>query len=140
QADALAGRDLVEHRARVGHPPRQRVEAQLRKSHGARHRMAFGRRLVSAPMALRILYVMDPMTRVLVDKDTTFAFQLEGQKRGHEQYHCLISDLFVDRAAPHATARRLTVERADTHFRLDEARIAPLAGFDVVFMRKDPPF
>jgi len=47
--------------------------------------MAFGRRLVSAPMALRILYVMDPMTRVLVDKDTTFAFQLEGQKRGHEQ-------------------------------------------------------
>jgi glutathione synthase len=91
-------------------------------------------------MALRILYVMDPMTRVLVDKDTTFAFQLEGQKRGHEQYHCLIGDLFVDRAVPHATARRLTVERADTHFRLDEARIAPLAGFDVIFMRKDPPF
>ena len=91
-------------------------------------------------MALRLLYVMDPMARVLVDKDTTFAFQLEGQRRGHEQYHCLADDLFVDRAVPHATARRLTVERATPHFRLDEARISPLAYFDAVLMRKDPPF
>jgi glutathione synthase len=91
-------------------------------------------------MALRILYVMDPMARVLVDKDTTFAFQLEGQRRGHEQYHCGAGDLFVDRAAPHASARRLRVERVTPHFHLDEARIAPLRFFDVVFMRKDPPF
>jgi glutathione synthase len=91
-------------------------------------------------MALRILYVMDPMTRVLVDKDTTFAFQLEGQRRGHEQYHCGPQDLFADRAVPRATARRMTVERATPHFRLDEARTAPLAAWDVVFMRKDPPF
>jgi glutathione synthase len=91
-------------------------------------------------MALRLLYVMDPMARVLVDKDTTFAFQLEGQRRGHEQYHCLADDLFVDRTVPHATARRLTVERATPHFRLDEARISPLAYFDAVLMRKDPPF
>ena len=89
---------------------------------------------------LRILYVMDPMSRVLVDKDTTFAFQLEGQRRGHDQYHCEPRDLFVDRASPHATVRRLTVERAATHFHLHEARIASLASFDVVFMRKDPPF
>ena len=91
-------------------------------------------------MALRILYVMDPMARVLVDKDTTFAFQLEGQRRGHEQYHCGPEDLFVDRAVPHAVARRVTVERATPHFRLDEARISPLGFFDVIFMRKDPPF
>ena len=36
--------------------------------------------------------------------------------------------------------RRLTVERATPHFQLQEARVAPLADFDVVFMRKDPPF
>jgi len=91
-------------------------------------------------MALRILYVMDPMARVLVDKDTTFAFQLEGQRRGHEQFHCGPDDLFVDRAVPHAVARRVTVQRATPLFRLDEARIEPLTAFDVVFMRKDPPF
>ncbi len=89
---------------------------------------------------LRILYVMDPMSRVLVDKDTTFAFQLEGQRRGHEQYHCEPQALFADRTVPHAAVRRLTVERAAVPFHLHEARLAPLAAFDVVFMRKDPPF
>ncbi len=91
-------------------------------------------------MALRILYVMDPMARVLVDKDTTFAFQLEGQRRGHAQFHCGPGDLFVDSAVPHAVARRVTVARATPHFHLDEARIEPLTSYDVVFMRKDPPF
>ena len=91
-------------------------------------------------MALRILYVMDPMARVLVDKDTTFAFQLEGQRRGYEQYHCGAQDLFVDRAVPHGAVRRVTVERTTAHFHLAEARIVPLTFFDVVFMRKDPPF
>src|SRR5262245_32412940 len=89
---------------------------------------------------LRILYVMDPMSRVLADKDTSFAFQLEGQRRGHTQYHCEPEDLFVDRTTPHATVRGLAVERAAAHFRLHEARTVPLAFFDVVFMRKDPPF
>jgi glutathione synthase len=89
---------------------------------------------------LRILYVMDPMSRVLVDKDTTFAFQLEGQRRGHTQYHCEPPDLFVDRTVPHATVHRVDVERADVHFRLHEMRTEALGFFDVVFMRKDPPF
>jgi glutathione synthase len=89
---------------------------------------------------LRILYVMDPMSRVLVDKDTTFAFQLEGQRRGHVQFHCEPPDLFVERAVPHVTARRVEVARAAVHFHLHEARIAPLTFFDVIFMRKDPPF
>jgi glutathione synthase len=89
---------------------------------------------------LRLLYVMDPMSRVLQDKDTTFAFQLEGQRRGHEQYHCEPQDLFVERTVPHATARRVEFERAAVHFHLFEARTVPLGAFDVVFMRKDPPF
>lgn len=76
---------------------------------------------------------------MLVDKDTTFAFQLEGQRRGHAQYHCEPQDLFVDRTTPHASVRRLEVERAAVHFHLTEVRTAPLTFFDVVFMRKDPP-
>jgi glutathione synthase len=91
-------------------------------------------------MALRLLYVMDPMTKVLVDKDTTFAFQLEGQRRGHEQYHCLPDDLYVAHARPQALVRRVTVQRGTPHFTLHEARAVPLAFFDVVLMRKDPPF
>src|ERR1043166_8031911 len=92
------------------------------------------------PRGLRILYVMDPLARILVDKDTTFAFMLEGERRGHEQYHAGIEDLFAEGAVPHARTRRATVRHADVHYALHEERTVPLAWFDVVFMRKDPPF
>jgi glutathione synthase len=93
-----------------------------------------------ASRPLRILYVMDPLARVLVDKDTTFAFMLEGERRGHEQHQCGAEDLFAERARPHASVRRVRVQRAEVHYMLLEARTVPLDWFDVVFMRKDPPF
>ena len=37
---------------------------------------------------MRFVYVMDPMERVLPDKDTTFAFMRAAQGRGHESLHC----------------------------------------------------
>lgn len=89
---------------------------------------------------LRLLYVMDPLTNVHVDKDTTFAFMLEGQRRGHEQAYCLIDDLYVDRTVPHARAHPVQVQRAAEHYTPGETRTAPLTDWDVVFMRKDPPF
>src|SRR5215471_4656107 len=91
-------------------------------------------------MPLRLLYVMDPLSRVLVDKDTTFAFMLEGQRRGHAQYHCGPEDLFVEKAVPHARVHWVQVQRADVHYSLGEERTVALEWFDVVFMRKDPPF
>jgi len=91
-------------------------------------------------MAREFLYVMDPMSTVLVDKDTTFAFQLESQRRGHAIFHCLPSDLFVSRAVPAARVRPLTVRRSAPHVELGEPVERELTEFDVVFMRKDPPF
>jgi len=88
---------------------------------------------------LRLLYVMDPPARILVDKDTTFAFMLEGEQRGHEQHHCVVEDLFIERSAPHARVRRVRVRRGETPT-LSEERVAALTWFDAIFMRKDPPF
>jgi glutathione synthase len=92
------------------------------------------------PRPLRLLYVMDPLSRVLVDKDTTFAFMLEGARRGHEQFHCGTEDLFVERASAQARVRPVEVRRAAVHYTLGEERTLALEWFDVVFMRKDPPF
>ena len=85
-------------------------------------------------MPLRLLYVMDPLARVLVDKDTTFAFLLEGERRGHEQHHCGVEDLFVERSVAHARARPVRVRRAAIHYTLGDQRSLPLGAFDVVFM------
>jgi glutathione synthase len=88
---------------------------------------------------LRLLYVMDPPARILVDKDTTYAFMVEGERRGHEQHYCGVEDLYVERTVPHARVRRMRVVRGETPA-LAEASTVPLGWFDVVFMRKDPPF
>ena len=45
---------------------------------------------------MRFVYVMDPMDRVLPDKDTTFAFQRAAQRRGHAALHCEPRDVYVD--------------------------------------------
>jgi glutathione synthase len=90
--------------------------------------------------ALRVLYVMDPMPRILVDKDTTFAFMFEGQRRSHAQHHCGIEDLFIENAVPSARVRSVEVRRAEVFYTLGEARSVPLTWFDVIHMRKDPPF
>ncbi len=95
-------------------------------------------------MPLRFAFVMDPIERILPDKDTTFMFMLESGRRGHEVYYLQIDDLFIDRAVPYGRARRAAVRRptqddAAHHF-LHEERVMRLDEFDAVFMRKDPPF
>jgi len=88
---------------------------------------------------LRILYVMDPPSRILVDKDTTFAFMCEGDRRGHEQFYCGIEDLFVDRSTPQAAVRTIRAQPGQLPT-LGAASVQPLTWFDAVLMRKDPPF
>lgn len=90
--------------------------------------------------SLRILYIMDPIAKVHVDKDTTFAFMLEGQRRGHAQSYCALDDLFIDRTVASAHSQAVTVQREAIHYALGESHSAPLTHWDVVFMRKDPPF
>ena len=90
-------------------------------------------------MAYRFLFIMDPIERILPDKDTTFVFMLESQARTHQIYLCGVADLFVDAAQPGARLRRAEVARAVPHYRLFEERVESLSWFDAVFMRKDPP-
>lgn len=91
-------------------------------------------------MTLRFAFVMDPLEGMLVDKDTTFAFMLEAQARGHQIYYLGIRDLIARGSRVLARAWRCEVARARPHHRLlDEGVVRPLEAFDAVFMRKDPP-
>jgi glutathione synthase len=79
---------------------------------------------------MRFVFVMDPMERILADKDTTFAFQRAAQARGHLCFHALPRDLFVEGGEVCARVREVTVSDTAPHFEHGEA-------FEV---RKDPPF
>jgi glutathione synthase len=90
---------------------------------------------------MRSAFIMDPIQNVLIDKDTTFVFMLESQARGHEVYYLELGDLFVDRARAMGRARRIELRREyRNHFTFHEEIVGPLGAFDVIFMRKDPPF
>jgi glutathione synthase len=90
--------------------------------------------------ARKFAFIMDPLERVLVDKDTTFVFMLEAQFRGHEIFFLGLRDLYARGAKPIARARRCEVMRANTHYKfLDDGAEYEVEDFDAVFMRKDPP-
>lgn len=89
---------------------------------------------------MRFLYVMDPMERVLPDKDTTFAFQRAAQRRGHVALHCDARDLFIRDSLVGARCRGLGLLEGAPHFAFEAPTDILLRDVDAVFIRKDPPF
>ncbi len=92
-------------------------------------------------MGLRVAIQMDPIERVNIDTDTTFALALEAQARGHALSHYLPEALSWREGRVYARGRSLEVFRKkDQHCRSGEFRELDLAGFDVILIRQDPPF
>jgi glutathione synthase len=92
---------------------------------------------------MRFVFVMDPLTRVSHDKDTSFAFIRAAQARGHQSFHCLPQDLHVREGRTLATVHRLEILTGPPYIllRKDEgAQVVELSDIDAVFIRKDPPF
>lgn len=90
---------------------------------------------------LRVAVVMDPIEGIKPAKDTTLAMMLAAQRRGWE-LHCLgLGDLWLRDGVAHGRARRVEVrdDPADW-YTLGPAATARLGDFDVILMRKDPPF
>ena len=93
-----------------------------------------------ATVVMRFVYVMDPISRVLPDKDTTFAFQRAAQARGHASLHCEPRDVYIEGGEVGARVRELRVSDAPPHFEWGKTEDVRFADVDAVFIRKDPPF
>jgi glutathione synthase len=89
---------------------------------------------------MRFVCVMDPMERVLPEKDTTFALQRAAQKRQHQVLHCEPRDVYVEDGDVSARVRELTVSDSEPHFTFGATIEVPLAEVECVLVRKDPPF
>jgi glutathione synthase len=87
---------------------------------------------------MRHLFILDPLDRLHVDGDTSIAFIREAWRRGHTVETCEVGDLGQRDGAPFVRAAVTSAgERAWAE--VEAARIAPLSGYDAVWMRKDPP-
>ena len=92
-------------------------------------------------MALTVAVQMDPVEKIDIAGDSTFALMLEAQKRGHGLLYYGPRDLSFRQNKVTAKVRPLNVRavRGD-HFALGEAFVYDLSAADVVLMRQDPPF
>lgn len=94
---------------------------------------------MSARRSLAVL--MDPLDSLNPAKDSTIAMLAAAAARGCETWHFGQGDLWVRDGR--AIARVAPVEVVDGDgrwYRTGSASERPLAGFDAVLMRKDPPF
>lgn len=92
-------------------------------------------------MKLNVAVQMDPIERINIRGDSTFAMLLEAQARGHALAYYTPDRMAMLDGRVFATVRALSVKDEEgAHFALGEARRVDLAGFDVVLMRQDPPF
>ena len=97
-----------------------------------------------ARMSRRLGVIMDPVAGINPKKDTTLALLLAAARHGFELHYMEMSDLSLRDGRVCARTRPLTVHNSLDHwfdFEGPQLIIAePLANFDCILMRKDPPF
>ena len=92
-------------------------------------------------MSLKVAVQMDPIQRINIKGDSTFALLLEAQKRGHGLSYYTPDRLALVNGRVFSTVEPLTVrDEPGNHFTLGEPRRVDLGEFDVVLLRQDPPF
>ena len=92
-------------------------------------------------MPLNIAVQMDPIERINIRGDSTFALLLEAKARGHRLSYYTPDKLAQRGGEVFATVQPLDVrDEPGNHFSFGESKRVALASFDVILLRQDPPF
>jgi len=89
---------------------------------------------------MRTLYVMDPLDKINVSGDSTYMLMLEANRRNWETYYCTPDDLYVDLGRAKGNVQRVFVSNTEPFFSTLDVETKDLGDFQVIWMRKDPPF
>jgi glutathione synthase len=92
-------------------------------------------------MGLAVAVQMDPIERINIRGDSTFALLLEAQARGHVLSYYTPDRMALRDGKVLAAVKPLGVrDEVGNHFKLGDEKRVDLASFDVILMRQDPPF
>ena len=91
---------------------------------------------------LKIAFLMDPLEKLDLKGDTTFALALEAQNRGHEIFFFTPENLILksNRVFANICKIELSSINNEESYRYLNKEVYPLTDYDVVMMRQDPPF
>ena len=92
-------------------------------------------------MSLNVAVQMDPIEKINIKGDSTFAMMLEAQRRGHTLFYYQTKTLALAGGILSATGHDVRVkDEASSFHSLGEEERVNLSDYDVVLMRQDPPF
>lgn len=90
---------------------------------------------------MRHLFVLDPLDRLHTESDSSIVFVREAWRRGDTVETCEIGDLGQRDGVPFARAAVTTAGDGGSRWcATQRPRRVDLSAYDVVWMRKDPPF
>ena len=89
---------------------------------------------------MRFAFIVDPLAKLKAYKDSSIFMMREAVKRGHEVWAFEAHEMFVDGPVSARAVRLEVSDDNDAWYRVAESAVHPLAHFDAVLMRKDPPF
>jgi len=90
---------------------------------------------------MKFLFVMDPVSSIVADEDTSYGLMHAAFRRGHEIDHCGVRDVFaLGHVAMTNACRASFPDDAVPPVRLGAPYQIAIADYDAVFVRKDPPF
>lgn len=89
---------------------------------------------------MKLLFIIDPLTSLKSYKDTSIAIMREAVARGHELFVCERHDLFLQNESVHIQANPFSFSDEKIWFKLGVKYTTLAQEFDVILMRKDPPF
>jgi glutathione synthase len=93
------------------------------------------------PLPVRLVVVMDPIEAIKPAKDSTLAILLAAQRHGWELFYAEQKDLYLrDGVAFGRLAPLKVTDDPKVWFTRGEAAPGRLGDYDVILMRKDPPF
>ena len=90
---------------------------------------------------MRLAFVVDPLDRLKAYKDSSIAMMREAARRGHEVHALVAGDMFVREGKVRGRTQALQLFDDDhAWYRAGDPVESVLSDFDIVMMRKDPPF
>ena len=96
---------------------------------------------MSSSKTRKIAFIVDPLPKLKLEKDSTIAMMAAAAARGHRVFACEQGQISLSEGRVVADFVELTLTgEAPRWYRAGPAAEAELAAFDAVLMRKDPPF
>ncbi|MEC7985942.1 MAG: glutathione synthase [Myxococcota bacterium] len=89
---------------------------------------------------MNVLFVMDPLDKINVSGYSTYMLMLEACRRGWNVAYCTPDQLYVLQGEAFGAVSFCVVSPKEPFFQVDPVKELSLGTFDIVWMRKDPPF